>query len=87
MPQNQSAFSAQLEINLRAPGIIPGSQNDAILRALQAGEQLTPIDALKRFGSFRLGARILELRDLGYAIETEIVTLENRKRIARYSLA
>jgi hypothetical protein len=80
-------MNAQLEINLQPAGIIPGSQNHAILLALQSGERLTPIDALTRFGSFRLGARILELRDLGYQIETEIVTLANRKRIASYSLA
>ena len=39
------------------------------------------------FGSFRLGARILELRQEGLAIVTEMVETANGKHIARYSLA
>lgn len=59
------------------------SQNKAILNHLQNGNSITPIDALNLFGSFRLGARIKDLRDAGYKIETEIVK-ENGKRFARY---
>lgn len=83
-------MSAQMEIDFSRPilrhGIEPGSQNDLILRALQVGESITPIAALERFGCFRLGGRIYELRELGYAIETEIIELPNGKRIARYSM-
>ena len=43
---------------------------DQILSALKKGQKLTPLDALRRFGCFRLGARIHELRSKGYAIET-----------------
>jgi hypothetical protein len=32
------------------------TQSDMILNALLAGEELTPLDALKRYGCFRLGA-------------------------------
>ena len=47
----------------------PKSQLEAILEALQAGETLTPLDALNRWGCFRLGARIWDLRHKGYDIE------------------
>ena len=45
------------------------SQLQGILEALQRGETLTPIDALNRFGCFRLGARIWDLRKKGYEID------------------
>jgi hypothetical protein len=42
------------------------TQNDQILRYLEAGN--TPMDALRLFGSFRLSARIFELRQKGHKI-------------------
>lgn len=45
------------------------SQCRMILEALQRGETITPLDALRRFGCFRLGARIYDLKDKGYEIE------------------
>ena len=41
--------------------------------ALESGERLTPLDALDRFGCFRLGARIFELRRDGLPIVKEVV--------------
>jgi Helix-turn-helix domain len=58
------------------------SQIDQILDALKAGDILTPIDALNRFGCFRLGARIDDLKKLGYDIEN----LEKSGHHARYIL-
>lgn len=51
------------------------SQATQILRWLQAGKKLTPQDALREFGCFRLAARINDLRRDGYKINTE------RKRV------
>lgn len=48
------------------------TQKKAILKALEAGEAVTPLDALRRWGCFRLGARIFDLRQQGYEIETEM---------------
>jgi hypothetical protein len=45
------------------------SQKDKILTYLLSGKTLTPLDALKMFGCFRLGARIFDLRAAGYKIE------------------
>lgn len=50
-----------------------------------AGKAITPLQALEKFGIFRLSARILDLRQEGYDIATEIVT-KNGKRFAKYQL-
>lgn len=63
------------------------SQNAAIRRHLEAGNSITPLEALDKFNCLRLGARIYNLiHDYGMAIKTELVA-ENGKRFARYSLA
>ena len=46
------------------------TQRNQILEYLLAGFSLTPLEALEKFGCFRLAARIEELRDMGYAIIT-----------------
>lgn len=64
--------------------------NGLILRYLKEGGSLTHKDAEKMFGCARLGARIHELRQMGYEITT---TMEDGKnllghptRYARYSI-
>ena len=59
------------------------SQCDAILDYLRRGKILTPLDALRLFGCFRLAARIHDLRSQGYTIETEIIELDD-SRVACY---
>ena len=61
------------------------SQNAQILSALKNGERLTPLDALNRFGCFRLGARVYDLRK-SHDIRTEIINKDG-KRYAAYRLA
>ena len=61
------------------------SQTQAILKHLQRAS-ITPLEALDRYGCFRLGARIHELKQAGHSIKSEIVEREG-KRFARYSLA
>ncbi len=46
---------------------------------------LTPMFALKMFGTFRLAARIKSLRDSGHRIETIMVD-DGERRYARYYL-
>lgn len=62
------------------------SQTADILAALRAGHALTPMDALDRFGCFRLAARVAELRAEGHQIAAEPVDLPNGKRVARYRM-
>lgn len=63
------------------------SQNSEILAYLEAGNTLTPLEALRKFGCFRLSGRIYDLKKMGYLIATDLITLEDGKRVARYRLA
>ena len=60
------------------------SQCTQILHDLIAGKRITPIDALEKYGCFRLSARIKDLRKDGWVIKTEIVRTRSRKRMAQY---
>ena len=65
------------------------SQNQQILEYLSSGKKLTPLDALGLFGCNRLAARINELKQDGFAIESEMIDVEctnHRARVARYSM-
>jgi len=62
------------------------SQENQILSYLQSGRSLTSMDALVKFGSWRLSARIFRLRQKGYNIKTKIEETKQGKLIARYSL-
>lgn len=60
------------------------SQNALIKGWLLNGYSLTQLEALNQFGCFRLAARIADLRDQSLNVVTDMVTLENGKRVARY---
>lgn len=62
------------------------SQNKQIADYLNKGKKLTPIDALNKFGCFRLAARIADLRNEGMNIVTTTIKLENKKQVAQYSI-
>jgi hypothetical protein len=61
------------------------TQTQKILKHLQQGKTISPIEALQLFGCFRLGARILDLRQAGYNIITTIKS-QGKKHFAEYSL-
>ena len=60
------------------------SQNRAILLFLESGGSLSSIDALEKFGSLRLSARINNLRNEGHDIRTEKFKTPSGKIVARY---
>lgn len=60
------------------------SQTNLILEYLKRGNTLTPLEALDRFGCFRLSARIENCRKKGENIKTEIIE-DKGKRYAKYS--
>ena len=62
------------------------SQNKQIADYLNKGKKLTPIDALNKFGCFRLAARIADLRNDGMNIVTNTIKLKNKTQIAQYSV-
>lgn len=67
------------------------SQMSRILSYMLEGHTITPIEALEKFGCFRLGARIKDIeKHLGRAPQRDRVTVKNRDgkevRVARYWL-
>ena len=62
------------------------SQCDAILAYMKLGNAITPLEALRICGCFRLAARIYDLRERGYEVECELVELDG-SRVASYYLA
>lgn len=61
------------------------SQIDDVRAYLLRGKALTPIQALAKFGCFRLAAIIFNLRAEGFTIETEMVHV-GKKKWASYTL-
>lgn len=57
-----------------------------IQAALEAGDQLTAMDALRRFGCFSLAVVVFKLKKRGLPVQSEMIELPNGKHVARYSL-
>lgn len=62
------------------------TQQTLILAHLKAGKSITPLDALSRFGCFRLGARIWDLKQAGHPISKQMVETDSGSHIAEYFL-
>ena len=67
------------------------SQSELILDYMKTHRKgITPLEALEKFGCFRLSARIFEIKEAGYDVVTNIeekVTKDGDvKRYGRYSL-
>lgn len=66
------------------------SQNEKILRYLESGRSITPIEALNMFDCMRLSARIKDLRADGHLIKTVRCKKKNKEghtvSYAEYSL-
>lgn len=56
------------------------SQTSRILAWMKAGNRITPIQALELFGSFRLGARIAEIKEKGFLVKSEFVKVGTGKK-------
>lgn len=54
------------------------SQSDMVKRHLNKRGSITSWEAIKLYGCTRLSAKIYDLRNEGYQIETEHVTKKNR---------
>ena len=58
------------------------TKQEKVLTHLQTYGSITPLEALEKYGSFRLGALIFNLRKEGYDIETNIIP---KKGYAKYT--
>jgi hypothetical protein len=61
------------------------TQEQSILQYMKKVGPITPIEALSRFGCFRLGARVYDLRHKGHNITRRIVKC-GRSHVAQYSI-
>lgn len=75
----QNGIAVHPSLPFATPGLSPTEQRCAgrsqkarLLATLKEGRRLSPLDALRLFGCFRLAARISELRAEGYPIQSEI---------------
>jgi len=68
------------------------SQNRKIRKDLESGYKITVLDALYKYGCFRLSARIFDLRREGMNIIVEQIEItspavyKGKKHVTRYSL-
>lgn len=63
------------------------SQTAKIREHLESGKAITPVQALRLYGCFRLGARIWDLKQEGMNIESELVKTRNGATVAQYKLS
>ena len=63
-----------------------GTQKANVRAWLLKGHSITPLEALNKFGIFRLAAVVHELRDEGLDIITEKFQVSPKKRVAKYYL-
>lgn len=61
------------------------TQKEQIKKHLESRKTITPIQALNKFGCFRLAAVIYKLKDEGLKIVTEIQH-KGKKQFAKYRL-
>ena len=62
------------------------SQTQQILKALKRGRKITPLDALADFNCMRLGARIFDIKEMGYNVITTMVKSNSGKWFAQYKM-
>jgi len=62
------------------------SQEQRVINWLATGKPLTPMVALRRFGTMRLGARIWSLKRQGHKIESRLVERRGA-RVSEYRLS
>lgn len=62
------------------------SQNEQIRRFLESGKAITQLEALNKFGCFRLASRIWDLERQGMTISRQMIPTPSGKNVAQYSI-
>lgn len=75
--------AAKADVNNHQNNNRKKSQKQLILDYLLDGNEITQLDAFYKFGCFRLGARIADLKKDGYDIKTRIAKGEKNYAIYR----
>lgn len=71
----------------KAAALEKRSQKLKILEYLKEGGELTALKALELFGCFRLGARIWDIKEMGYEIEREMRETATGARVAVHKMS
>lgn len=79
------SYTTSLYLTLNQKNMKTKSIIEKLESWLNRGYAITPIQALNKWGCFRLSARIHNLREMGYAIET-LTQQANGKTFAKYKL-
>lgn len=61
------------QLDADAAEAVAMTQRDALLAYLQRHGRISPLEALRELGIYRLAARIIELRAAGHDIRTRLV--------------
>jgi hypothetical protein len=82
-------FDATADFTPLPPKTDAATQRRQVLEHLQRAP-LTPLEALRRYGIMRLGARVYDLKQEGYDIRTEMIAVSkadgSEARVAQYSM-
>lgn len=62
------------------------NQTEQILNYLKKGNKITPLEALQKFGCFRLASRIWDIRNQGHNIQAMRINQKGKKNFCQYSL-
>ena len=62
------------------------TQTTKILLYLKEGNKITGMDALNLFGCWRLGARIWDIKEMGFNVKMKLITTSTGKVVGEYSL-
>jgi hypothetical protein len=62
------------------------TQCDLVLKHLQSGKTLTPIQAARLYDICRLADRARDLRKKGYDVKTQMISVPSGKRVGRLSI-
>ena len=62
------------------------NQNQQILTHLKTGKGITPMEALREYGCFRLAGRVYDLRLDGWPIVCDRLDVGDGKRVGHYYL-
>ena len=62
------------------------TQTTQILLYLKEGNKITGMDALNLFGCWRLGARIWDIKEMGFNVKMKLITTSTGKVVGEYSM-
>ena len=54
------------------------TQNKRLLKALEEGKRINPLNAWQELGIYRLSGRVFDLRDSGHLVDDEWIKVPNQ---------